>query len=229
MTNTHILALMVVFFVLIFFIKYVRRKRRTQALEEVTSEMGFSFVERKPNFLGDLQLPVTLLPGGMMNHRAFNFMEGTVSGMRTAIFDYLYDDTRLSSPSADSNSTMWHTVAVFASAQRRLPPFGLSGKQWLPSLVKHVELEAPEFSQHFALTGSDHEGLQRVFDQRVVDLLISTDAREKLGISGGGPWLVFLPPQRRLKPEKWRGFLQDMSQIAIALYERAGVADTAAA
>ncbi|MGA3327080.1 MAG: hypothetical protein ABSF45_21660 [Terriglobia bacterium] len=195
--------------------------------DAVASEMGFSFVVRKPNFLGDLQLPVTLLPTGRMNPRAINFMEGTVSGMRAAIFDYLYDvrATRIE----DTDTTMHNTMVVFSSTQRRLPTFDLSRKHWLPSLVKHVELEAPEFSQHFALTGSDQEGLRRVFDQRVVDLLVSINAREKLQFSGGGTWLVFLAPQSSLKPEKWRGFLQDMSQIAIALFERAGVADTAAA
>ena len=60
-------------------------------------------------------------------------------------------------------------------------------------------------------------------------MLISADAREKLHIIGGGPWLAFIASKSRLKPEKWRGFLQDMSPLAIAWFERAGVADTAAA
>jgi hypothetical protein len=196
-------------------------KRRIRALEALAAEMGFSFVGMKPNFLEDLQLPGTLLPWGGRDRWAANFMEGSVSGMRTAIFDYFYHDV--------AGHRAHNTVAVFASTQRRLPTFDLSRKRLLQPYVNLAELVDPEFSQHFALTGSDQEGLRRLFDQQVIDLIVSTNAREKLQFSGGGPWLVFLTPQSSLKPEKWRGFLQDMSQIAIALFERVWVADSAAA
>jgi hypothetical protein len=182
--------------------------------------MGFSFVAMKPNFLGDLQLPGTLLPWSSGDRRASNFMEGTVSGMRTAIFDSFYD--------ASVHQYTRNTIAVFASTQRRLPTFDLSRKLLLQPYVNLVQLAAPEFSKHFILPGSDHVGLRRVFDQQVIDLIISTNAREKLQFSGGGPWLVFLALDRELKLKKWRGFLQDTSQIAIALFEHAAVADTAA-
>jgi hypothetical protein len=96
-----------------------------------------------------------------------------------------------------------------------------------------VELSAPEFSKRFALTGADYDWLPRMFDRQVIDLVISTYARQNFRLSGGGPWLTFTAVsstrQSRLKPDKWRGFLQDMSQIAIAVFERARAEDTAAA
>jgi hypothetical protein len=122
------------------------------------------------------------------------------------------------------------TVALFARTQRGDPAFALRRMLLLEPLLKlkHVELAAPEFSKRFALTGADHGWLRRMFDHQVIDLIISTYAHQRFQISGGGPWLAFTIPQTRLKPEKWRGFLQDMSRIAIAVFERARADDTAA-
>jgi hypothetical protein len=96
-----------------------------------------------------------------------------------------------------------------------------------------VKLSAPEFSKHFALTGANHDWLRRMFDRQVIDLIVSTYARQSFRLSGGGPWLTFTAVsstrQSRLKPKKWRAFLQDMTPIAIAVFERARAEDTAAA
>jgi len=178
-------------------------------------------VADKPNFMADLQLPGARLDWGVRDRWAKNFMEGTVSGMRTAIFDYFYD--------VRVDQSTHSTVAVFASTQRRVPAFDLRRKLLLQPYSNLVELSAPEFSKHFALIGADHDWLRRMFDRQVIDLILSTYARQHFQISGEGPWLAFTISQTRLKPEKWRGFLQDMSQIAIAVFARARAEDTAAA
>jgi hypothetical protein len=214
-------ALLVGFIVLGWIVSAGAPKRRTRALEAVAAEMGFSFVADKPNYVADLQLPGARLDWHGVNRTARNFMEGTLSGMRTAIFDYFCD--------AGPRFCTFNTVALFASTQRRVPAFDLSRKLLLNPYSDLVELSAPEFSKHFALIGADHDWLRRMFDRQVIDLIISTYARQNFQMSGGGPWLAFTIPQTRLKPEKWRGFLQDMSQIAIAVFERARAEDTAAA
>jgi hypothetical protein len=203
-------------------------KRRTRALEAVAAEMGFSFAADKPNYAADWQLPGARLGWDGVNCTARNFMEGTVSGMRTAMFDYFHD--------FGAGQGVRNTVAVFASTQRRVPAFDLSRKFLLQPNSTYsnlVELSAPEFSKHFALTGADHDWLRRMFDRQVIDLIVSTYARQKFQISGGGPWLAFNTAssdrQARLKPKKWRGFLQDVSQIASAIFERARAEDDAAA
>jgi hypothetical protein len=206
-------ALLVGFIVLTGIITSGAPKRRTRALEAVAAEMGFFFVADKPNFLEDLHLPGTLL---IWTRWARNFMEGTVSGMRTVIFDCY---TR-------------STVVAFASTQRRVPAFDLSRKPLLQPNSTYsnlVELSAPEFSRRFALIGVDHNWLRRMFDRQVIDLIVSSYARRSFRLNGGGPWLVFVAQQRRIKPAKWQGFLQDMSQIASAVFERARAEDTAAA
>jgi hypothetical protein len=196
-------------------------QRRTRALEALAAEMGFSFVEDKPNYVADLQLPGARLDWHGVNRTARYFMEGTVAGMRTAMFDYFCD--------AGPRFVTFGTVAVFASTQRRVPAFELNRKLLLNTYSDLVELSAPEFSKHFALIGADHNWLRRMFDRQVIDLIISAYARQKFQISGGGPWLAFTIPQARLKPKKWRGFLQDVSPIASAIFERARAEHTAAA
>jgi hypothetical protein len=218
-------ALLVGWFVLTWIITTGAPKRRTRALEAVAAELGFSFVADKPNYMADLQLPGARLDGRGMNRTARNFMEGTVSGMRTAMFDCFYD--------GGPRLRTFSTVVLFASTQRRVPAFELNRKLLLQPYSDLVELSAPEFSKHFALIGTDHDWLRRMFDRQVIDLITSTFARQRFQISGGGSWLSFATAssahQSLLKPEKWRGFLQDMSQIAIAVFERARAEDTAAA
>jgi hypothetical protein len=232
MTASLILfALIGVFFVSICVALTISPKRRTRALEAVAAEMGFSFVAHQPNFLEDLQLPGRLLPTGGFDRWTANVMEGTVAGMRAAIFDYSYADMvggNIGVPNR-SGSRHSYTVAVFASTQRRVPAFDLSRKLLLQPYSDLVELSAPEFSKHFALVGADQDWLRRMFDRQVIDLIVSAYARERFQLSGGGPWLAFLARRSNLKPGKWPGFLQDMSQIALAVYERARAADTAAA
>jgi hypothetical protein len=199
-------------------------KRRTRALEAVAAELGFSFVADKPNYMADLQLPGARLAGDGVNRTATNFMEGTVSGMRIAMFDCFCD--------GGPRFRTFGTAVLFASTQRRVPAFDLSRKPLLQpnsSYSNLVELSAPEFSRHFALIGADQNWLRRMFDRQVIDMIVSSYARVNFRLNGGGPWLVFVTQQRRLKPAKWQGFLQDVSQIALAIFERARAEDTAAA
>jgi len=220
------LALLVGFIVLVWIVTAGAPKRRTKALEAIAAEMGFSFVAERPNGLEGLPLPGTLSLGGGVNRRVKNFMEGTMSGMRTTIFDFHYPFN------SSVGQSLLNTVAVFASTQRRVPAFDLSRKPWLQPNSTYsnlVELSAPEFSRHFALIGADQVWLRRMFDQQVIDLIVSTYARQNFRFNGGGPWLVFVAQQRKLKPAKLRSFLQDMSQIATAIFERARAEDTAAA
>jgi hypothetical protein len=218
-------ALLVGFIVLTGIITSGAPKRRTRALEAVAAELGFSFVADKPNYMADLQLPGARLDWRGMDRTARNFMEGTVSGMRTAMFDCFYD--------GGPRFRTFNTVVLFASTQRRVPAFVLNRKGFLQPYSDLVELSAPEFSKHFALIGTDPNWLRRMFDRQVIDQVTSTYARQKFEMSGGGAWLSFATVssshQSLLKPEKWRGFLQEMSPLAIAVFERARAEDTAAA
>lgn len=218
-------ALLVGFIVLGWIVSAGAPKRRRRALEAVAAEIGFSFVADKPNYLPGLRLPGAGLDWQAANCTASNFMEGTLSGMRTAIFDYFYY--------AGPRFCTFHTVALFASTQRVVPSFDLRRKLLLQPYSNRVELSAPEFSKHFALMGADHDWLRRMFDRQVIDLIASAYARQHFQLRGGGPWLAFMAVtstrQSRLKPQKWPGFIQDVSQIAAAVFERARAEHTAAA
>jgi hypothetical protein len=218
-------GLLVGWFVLTWIIVSGAPKRRIRALEAVAAELGFSFVADKPNYMADLQLPGARLDWRGMERTARNFMEGTVSGMRTAMFDCFYD--------AGPRFRTFNTVVIFASTQRRVPAFDLNRKLLLQPYSNLVELSAPEFAKHFALIGTEHNWLRRMFDRQVIDLVTSTYVRQHFQMSGGGAWLSFATVssshRRLLKPAKWQGFLQEMCPIALAVFERARAEDTAAA
>ena len=91
MTNAPMPAFVVGVLVLIVIVSAVRRKRRSQALEAVAAEMGFSLVAKKPNFLADLQLPTTLLPGGWMNAPRVKTCRGALKYVRLLATPILYE------------------------------------------------------------------------------------------------------------------------------------------
>lgn len=150
-----------------------RNRRRSNALSELAPKLGLSYMAVNLNIARDLQLGAAVLPmisRSAENVRAENVMTGYSRGMRTAMFDYVYDER---DPETGTNSR-YQTLAAFACPDVAFPAFTWSRRGVLSGFSKH----------------------------------------RKLRLKGEGQWLVFVSPQKKLKPELWSGFLEDAATIA---------------
>jgi hypothetical protein len=189
----------------------VAQVRRRKALRTLAPLLGLSYTEQDTNFEQRLQFGKSLFPNNE-SRRAEALMEGTVAGLRAAIFDFVYmvtDQARNQAPSMRSV-----TVAAFASAPHQLPVFELKRKGLFSGITRHANFEGdPEFAEHFAVTGPDLEAIQRTFNPQVTHALTAAGQKD-LHVSGEGQWLVFWANKRPWSADEWRDFLERSSRIA---------------
>lgn len=200
-----------------------REKARGRALAAVAQELGFSLVNGDGNLHLDAFSIATNLFTQDASGKAYNALEGKAAGLRVILFDYRYV-----TGSGDSVSTVQQTVATFATPRNNLPKFVLKKKRLLSRLSsKKIEIDGnPEFSRRFALTGADAIATQTLFGPALAGFLASTKLEEKFLLEGGGQWLVLYREGQRLRPEQWRGFFEETSQIAIGFFQNCSGTET---
>lgn len=202
----------------------VRLKRRKQALSEVAKQLDWTL------HAGRLKLPDVPFFAGKTNPRVDNVMEGSASGLRALMFDYLYDEEVSGTEEGSSTVTRIRTIAAFSSLQHELPSFALKKKGLISKSRDRVEvLGQPGFIKRLVLTGKDKASISSLFDPQLVTFLGSACRNERLCLEGAGSWLVFyyenaIGQGKRLSPKKWAGFLQEASQIATGFFQIAAKA-----
>jgi hypothetical protein len=194
-------------------------RRRKQVLSELAKQLGWT-----PH-AGGLKLPGTPCFAWKTNPRVDNVMEGSASGLRALMFDYLYDEEVSGPEEGSSTVTRIRTIAAFFSLQHQLPSFALKKKGLISKSRDRVEvLGQPGFIKRLVLTGKDKASISSLFDLQLVTFLGSASRNERLCLEGAGSWLVFYYENafgqgKRLSPKKWAGFLQEASQIATGFFQ----------
>jgi len=197
----------------------VRSRRRKLALSELAKQLDWTL------HAGRLKLPDVPFFAGKANPRADNVMEGSESGLRALMFDYLYDQEMSDPEGGTSTVTRIRTIAAFSSLQHELPSFALKKKRLLSESRDRVEvLGQPGFIKRQVLTGKDKASISSLFDPQLVTFLGRASRNERLCLEGAGSWLVFyyenaIGQGKRLSPKKWAGFLQEASQIATGFFQ----------
>jgi hypothetical protein len=202
----------------------LRSKRRKQALSELAQQLGWT------SKAGGLKLAATSCFSGKTKPRVDNVMEGSASGLRAQMFDFLYDEEMDGPEGGSSTVTRILTIAAFSSLQHQLPSFALKKKGLIGKSRDRVEvLGQPGFIKRLVLTGKDKASISSLFDPQLVTFLGSASRNERLCLEGAGSWLVFYYENafgqgKRLSPKKWAGFLQEASQIAAGFFQIAAKA-----
>jgi hypothetical protein len=180
----------------VFIILYQRKKERerTQALQAVAAQHGWNFSAAAPlNMIAGLE-NFTLFNSGH-GKEIKNFMYGDASGIKAAVFDYVYV-----TGSGKSRHVHAQTVVYLEPPNLRVPYFSLRPESFMHKFISAFGYQdidfgqRPEFSNQYLLRGQDEPAIRQTFNDRLLAFYetyggTSTDA-------GGNQLLVFRADQR---------------------------------
>lgn len=157
-------------------------------------------------------------------------MEGEVGGLRALLFDYQYEVTQEDRDGDETTRRAIQSVAAFCCANPRLPLFDLQGYSFLNVMklnsiqsTKRIEFDGnPEFSKRFILLSGDKPSIKRVFSTQLRGFLNDRYPKGNWRVEGTGPWLMLYEQDVRVPSEKWKGFLDETSQIARGFFQNMG-------
>lgn len=193
-----------------------RESRRQAALARVAAELGMGFTPEDYALLNQFSGITFSLPGKLT--RATSVMRGTLRGSPVVLFDYhvTYDV-------GNNSNTLELTVAAFDLASKPLPLFEAEGRQdWVTRLVNKALADKvidfpddPDFTRYFHVTGDDAQAVRRLLGPDARSFL----TRQRTGwiFRSNGRWLVMYRSHKRLKPEDYRAFAEEASEVMLLM------------
>ena len=197
-------------------------RKRTQALANAATEMGFTFD-------GETRTPYlqTALFGKGHSRKFENVMTGDRAGFIVRLFDYSF-----TMGSGRRQQTYTQTVANFSKEHVSLPyfelrPANMLSRAWDAITHKNIHFDAdPEFARRYVLQGALPDKVREFFTPGLISFLDGFDAHEKWHIEGVGGSLVVYRSDKKTPPEQMRTFLEQTSQIATTFLSFARVEGT---
>jgi hypothetical protein len=192
------------------FAVYGVERRRKAALRQLAPQLGLSFVEESSRELARDLRDFPSLP--RQGARILNLMKGPPGRDEVALFDWVFQRGKARAA---------QTVALFRSRKLSLPDFSLRPEHLghkIGSLVGYQDLDFehfPRFSSSYLLQGQDESRVRALFTP---SLLSFFEQHPGLAVDGSGDRLVFLRPNRRLKPDQWQQHLDEARRV-LALFE----------
>jgi len=187
-------------------------KKRKEALQQTAAEMGYSFLPEDKEFNAQLAAssPFEILSKGR-NSKAYNILRGQRRDAQAAQFDYKYI-----TGSGRSSQTHRLTLVLLTLEQAELVPFTLRGRGFFDKVAakfgqKEIRIESsPEFSKKYLVKGNDEEAVPRLFSPTVLSLF---EQQNNLACEASGNQLLVYRPDRTVKPEDTRAFLDTAAQL----------------
>ena len=206
-----IVPIMIVFWALfiglaVFLIIYNKRKEkeRTQALQQLAVNLGWSFAADAPLTQIAWLDRFTLFSQGR-SRQIKNFMYGQAQGVKAAVFDYVYV-----TGSGKSQQTHYQTVVYLEPLNVALPMFSLR-----PETLFHRMLSAfgyqdidfgqrPEFSKQYILRGQNELAIRQTFNDRVLSFF---EGYAGTCVDAGGNQLFIYRAGQRFQPPEIEGYV----------------------
>jgi len=194
---------------------YFLRARRTQDLESLAKQLGFTF--RREGSSEDKQLMAGSALGiGIYNHVRNVIEPIPTDGISMKVFDYSY-----SFKTGRNLDTATQTVVHLRSRLLRLPSFLLRPKSSLAKLgqmlgaAPDINLEsAPGFNSMFLLRGENETVIRQLFTPTVVRHF---EQLPGISVGGSGDALVVYRDRKLAKPKDFLERLAEARTIALAL------------
>jgi hypothetical protein len=187
-------------------------KKRKEALQQVASEMGYSFAAEDKDF--NMQLgasaPSEILSKGR-SRKAYNILRGQRRDAQTTVFDYKY-----TTGSGRSSQTHRLTLVQLTLEQAELVPFSVRGRGFFDKVAakfgqKEISFEsAPEFAKKYLVKGEDEEAVRRLFGPTVMAFF---EQQNNLSCEAVENRLLIYRPEKTIKPEDLRTFLDNATQL----------------
>jgi hypothetical protein len=181
-----------------------KEKERTKALEVTAAQLGWSFSPTAPmNMIAGLERFQLFNQGH--GKKIKNFMYGQASGVKAAVFDYIY-----TVGGGKNSHTYYQSVVYLESANLNLPSFSLRPENFIHKMLgafgyQDIDFgQRPEFSKKYLLRGQEETSIRRAFNDRVLAFYESyagtcTDA--------GGNQLFVFRSGIRLEPQEIQGYV----------------------
>jgi hypothetical protein len=192
--------------VFIFLIQQKRARDRTRALADAAAHMGWNFSAAVPmNMIGGFQKFALLNQG--FSQAIKNFMYGEASGIKAAVFDFVYV-----TGTGKSRHSHYQTVVYLEPPDLHLPYFSLRPENFIHKLMGYQDIDfgqRPEFSKWYLLRGQDEPAIRQIFNDR---LLAFYEMYNGTCTDAGGNQLLMFRAGERLQPDEIQ------PHIALALH-----------
>ena len=186
-----------------------REKKRTEAMEQASQSLGFTF---EP--VGDLDLlrAVADLPlfGRGHSRKVRHVMTGRVGDHDLRMFDYKY------TTGSGKNSRTWSQTVALLPVGRELPEFVLAPENLLHRVgqifgYQDIDFEHhPEFSSRYLLRGPDETAIRAAFGP---DRLALLEGERGWTIESRNGQLGIYRADKRVKPEELQTFVVDVQRV----------------
>jgi hypothetical protein len=163
-----ILTVVISLFVVIALYSWQKEKERTRVLQAKATQLGWSFMASAPfNTIPGLDRFALFSQGRAKQIN--NFMYGEASGVKAAVFDYVYVVG-----SGKNRQTVYQSVVYLEPANLTLPRFSLRPEGFLYKIFtafgyQDIDFgQRPEFSRQYILRGQDEPAIRQTFNDRVL-------------------------------------------------------------
>jgi hypothetical protein len=188
------------------------RKKRREALQQLSTEIGFSFTPEDKEFNIQLQsgTQFDLFSRGH-SRKANNLLQGQRREAKVVLFDYKY-----TTGGGRSSQTHQQTAVLFNLeqpdlTQLSLKPRGLWDKVAVKLGQKEIDFStAAEFTKRYLVKGSDEAAIHRIFNTSVVAFF---EEQQGLSMEANEKQLLFYRQNKRVKPEELQAFLEKGAQL----------------
>jgi hypothetical protein len=211
----------VVFIAALFYVGYLRDKKRTEDLQRVAQELGFDFFPEYPELFAVLARFHLFSQGH--GKQIKNVMRGEARGLTAEIFDYRY------TTGGGKHSQIWRqTVICFHLDGPPLPAFSLRPESvfdrigaWFGAQDINFE-DYPTFSKMYLLQGPEEREIRGLFTD---PLLAFYEGRPGLNTEGGGSRLLFYRHNKQVAPTDLLSFLEEGFEVLAVFRPPAGQPD----
>jgi len=193
-----------------------KEKERTRVLQMTASQLGWSFAAVVPlNMIAGLERFALFNQGH--GKQIKNFMYGEATGIKAAVFDYLYV-----TGSGKNRQTHAQSVVYLEPTNLSVPFFSLRPEGFLLKIFtafgyQDIDFgQRPEFSKQYILRGSDEQAIRRTFND---GLLSFYESYEGTSTDGGGNQLFVYRGGYRFQPQEIQSYV-GLSLSVLNLFPR---------
>lgn len=203
-----ILAVVVVIITLVVRVALVSKfdKKRTEGLTKAAADMSLPFSKAVTSEQVDQLTQFPLMQRGS-SRESSNAIVAETAELRLMLLDHKYV-----SGSGKNKSVHRQTVAWVASNRLNMPSFSLCPESWFDRLGdwilrRDIDFdEDPEFSQKFALSGSDQASIREFFSSRRRQALLKINLPYVEAMRHG---FIFYRPGMLLDPSELKSLMND--------------------
>lgn len=199
-----ILSVIIGLFVIIAVYSWQKDKERTRVLQATAGQLGWSFAASAPlNMIPGLERFALFNQGRSKEIK--NFMYGEASGIKAAVFDYVYVTGYGKNRQTHSQSIVYLEPTYLSLPYFSLRPENVLLKIFTAFGYQDIDFgQRPEFSRQYILRGQDEAAIRRTFND---GLLSFYETYPRTCTDGGGNQLFVYRGGYRFQPHEIQSYV----------------------